>query len=231
MSKVSQFVGAKIVPENIEKDFTTCLFCFEEISKGGCWAGKYHIGVCKKCCDKLVDILIDTLEDADEEYIHLDADARMNKLIEITKKSFLKKEKQREKVISETSMKKIGLLYYLEIGIIDFFGITFSPEELKNKIDIEDCETIGNILTSEDIDICVDEIRRIIHLETKEEPHTIQFFAIPNPSYNTFDIGCVAKIMNNGSTYMFSNNKEYLQVYKEYLQVYNEYDNDIKSVL
>jgi len=39
-----------------------------------------------------------------------------------------------------------------------------------------------------------------------EKPHTIRFFAIPDPSNGNTEICCVAKVSNNGITFVFTNN-------------------------
>lgn len=223
MSKLTDVIGNIAIPEEFQNDFSKCLFCSKEITEGGGWAGTYHIGVCVNCCDHLIDLLIDTLEDADIEYQNLNSEERLERLLQITKERFLKKETDRSNLKSNQSMKKLGLKYYSEVGIIDFFELAMSPDELKRKIDPKNNYMVGCEFNINDVDVCVKKIKEIIYSETHEEPHTIKFFSIPNFDYNNFDIGCVAKISNNGSTYIFVNDKKYIENYESYTDINSVY--------
>jgi len=117
--------------------------------------------------------------------------------------------------------------YYAFVGIIDFFELTFDKKELAIRLtndDIfladdegntfENCYSLDKMNSIEKIE---EQIREIVFKEEKEYPHTIRYFAIPNPNYCDFDIGAVAKVSNNGSTYIFTPNIDYLKVIaKEY---------------
>lgn len=214
MSRLNDVVGNTAIPVDVQNEFSKCLFCLEEITEGGSWAGASNIGVCVNCCDHLIDLLIDTLEDADAEYKSLSSEERLEKLTKITKERFLKKENHSIKFKGNTSMKKLGLKYYSEIGIIDFFELTMSSDELKKKIDPKTNEMVGCSFNMNDVDVCVEKIKEIIYSETHEKPHIVRFFSIPNFDYNNFDIGCVAKIDNNGSTYIFANDRKFIENYQ-----------------
>lgn len=223
MSKLNDVIGNTGIPVDVQNEFSKCLFCFKEITEGGSWAGNYNIGVCVNCCDHLIDLLIDTLEDADAEYKNLSSEEQLEKLAKITKERFLKKESDSIKIKATKatrSMQKLGLKYYSEIGIIDFFELTMSSDELKRKVDSRNNEMIGCSFDMDDVDICIEKIKEIIYSETHENPHTVRFFSIPNFDYGSFDIGCVAKIDNNGSTYIFANDSKFIENYQSY--------NDIK---
>ncbi len=219
MSKLNDVVGNTAIPQEVQDNFSKCFFCSKEIIEGGSWCGTHDIGVCVDCCDHLIDLLIDTLEDADAEYQNLNSEKRLEKLIQITKERFLKKENDSKKLKPLRGMKKLGLKYYAEVGIIDSFELAMSPDELKRKIDPKNDFILGCEFNMNDVDDCVEKIKAIIYNETREEPHTIKFFSIPNFDYGNFDIGCVAKISNNGSTYIFVNDEKYIKNYECYTEI------------
>ncbi|MCL2753363.1 MAG: hypothetical protein FWE44_04355 [Defluviitaleaceae bacterium] len=52
-------------------------------------------------------------------------------------------------------------------------------------------------------------VSRVINKEYGESPHKIKFFALPLLNEITTDICCIAKIGNNGTTFIFTNNLEF----------------------
>ena len=224
MSRLSNTINNSGIPDEYQKQLSTCFFCGETITKGGCWAGQHHIGVCSNCSYFLIDLFIDTCEDSGE-FKDLEIQDKLKVIQEISGERLLKKaedlakyKRRIEKMKSDKEcMKKVGFKYYAEMGIIDIFNLTMTASELKQKINESESPYTNYIdFTSEDIDACINEITKIINDDTGESPHTIRFFAIPNFSYSTFDLGCVAKIDNNGSTFIFASNKQYFNAFDVY---------------
>lgn len=215
MARLNDFLDNEDIPNTIKDKFGKCFFCSKEINEGGIWSGTSDIGVCVNCCDHSIDLLIDTLEDADTEYRKLNSEERLEKLINITKERFFKKEKHNRGLKASESMKKLGLKYYAEVGIIDDFGLSMTPEELKGKLFDPNINYMGMCgFDVEDVDICLEKVKEIVYSKSDEEPHTIRFFSIPNFNNFSFDIGCVAKIDNNGCTYIFAKDKKFIENYE-----------------
>ncbi|KOA18323.1 hypothetical protein CLHOM_32200 [Clostridium homopropionicum DSM 5847] len=89
------------------------------------------------------------------------------------------------------------------MGIIDYFEFTMTTNEVIKKI-ADDPSYSKEIIMG-----CEREVKEFINENSGEYPHTVRFFAIPDFSYGTFNLGCVAKISNNGSTYILCGNREY----------------------
>ncbi len=112
----------------------------------------------------------------------------------------------------QTYMKNMQLRYYADVGIFDFFELTMDADELKKRavpeeeFDNENRE-FSYGFTSKDVDNCIEAVKQIVLQEGGEEPHTIRFFAMPIIENENFYLGCVAKITNNGITYIFSKDK------------------------
>lgn len=112
----------------------------------------------------------------------------------------------------QTYMKNMQLRYYADVGIYDFFELTMDLDELKKRATPEEEFENKNRdfcygFTSKDIDNCIEAVKQIVFQESGEKPHTIRFFAMPIIKNENFYLGCVAKIVNNGTTYMFTNDK------------------------
>lgn len=126
--------------------------------------------------------------------------------------------------------------YYAGVGIIDFFELTMDKTELAIRLSkigesgapvfdnegnlVEESYSVAKMKKIEGVE---EEIREIIYKVAKEYPHTIRFFPVPNPDYNAFDVCVVAKIDNNGSTYIFAPDKNYLESI-------NDETNSIKAI-
>lgn len=192
------------IPDEYQKQLSTCFFCDEEIKKGGCWVSNYHIGVCKECSPYLIDLLVDTLEDVSDEFERSSIEKKLEIISRIAKPRLEKKEANKKMLKKNKSMKKLGLRYYAELGIIDFFELSMTSEQI-----IDNFNGSSNI-EKEIIEGCVTEIEKFIEEKTGEKPHTVRFFTIPDFSYNGFCIGAVAKISNNGSTFVFCKYSNYL---------------------
>lgn len=113
---------------------------------------------------------------------------------------------------TQTYMKNMQLRYYADVGIFDFFELTMDADDLKKRavpeeeFDSENREFCYGF-TSKDVDNCIEAVKKIVFKEGGEEPHTIRFFAMPIVENENFYLGCVAKIDNNGTTYIFTKDK------------------------
>lgn len=102
--------------------------------------------------------------------------------------------------------------YMLATAPMDQFYWTMSFEEFKEKLVLEYNEYEGDWNhepsfkeVKENMAIAA----YIIEKVSTEYPHTIELFGIPNENY--CEICIVAKIRNNGTTYYFSDNLEFLK--------------------
>lgn len=116
-----------------------------------------------------------------------------------------------EKVKASVLKEKFGIQYYAELGIIDFFGLSLSKDDLKARVNFDFEDSYGSNQHSfyqridiADVDDMVEEIKQIIKENTGEEPVVVRFFAIPDFEYLGFNLCPIAKITNNGSTFVFS---------------------------
>ena len=91
MARVSNINKSDAIPQEDKDKLSTCLFCGEKVSIGGCWSGEYEVGVCGNHSGSLVDLLIDTLEDT-ESFEHLSANEKLQYLNNICENRLLKKE-------------------------------------------------------------------------------------------------------------------------------------------
>lgn len=203
MARVSQIRKGKGIPDNFQEELSTCFFCSDKIIKGGCWAGEHYIGVCQKCSCYLVDLIVDTLEDTDESFKNSSAEEKMKYIEELGMKRIMKKEVDNKKQEKYSYIKQLNLKYYAEVGIIDFFQCTMTTSEAIDKL-----SGVENYST-EVLNGCEKDVREFIYSISKEYPHTIRFFAIPDLNYSMFRLGCVAKIQNNGSTYILCGDRNY----------------------
>lgn len=128
---------------------------------------------------------------------------------------------------------KFGIKYFAELGIIDLFGLSLTGDELKERVKFDYNDTYGsnahsfyNNVDMADIDNIIKEIKEIIRLKSGEEPVVIRFFAIPNFTYLGFDLCPIAKISNNGSTFVFASDKEIF----EYFNRINGYYLEIEEI-
>lgn len=216
MSRLSETViKGNGIPDKQQEELKTCFFCGKKITKGGCWAGIYHLGVCQECSASLVDLLVDTLDDTDTAFEQSDIKEKEKRIGEIVMERVAKKDEKIKKLqqnVKYQFLKKMGIRFYCEVGIIDFFECTMTLNEAINKLnghDLYDEETLRG---------CGNDIKEFINSISGEYPHTIRFFAIPDLNYGMFKLACVAKIQNNGSTYILCDNEEYFDGFEE--QVY-----------
>lgn len=128
---------------------------------------------------------------------------------------------------------KFEIRYMAELGIIDLFGMSLSEEELKTRVEFDVKDEYGshfhsfyNRIASSDVDSAIEEVEQIIKNKTNEMPVLVRFFAIPDFAYSGFELSIVAKIDNNGSTFVFSKTKKLL----EYLNEETGYDLFIQEI-
>lgn len=91
-------------------------------------------------------------------------------------------------------------------GIIDWFEHTLSKQELILKTLEANIDKTFNEISS-DFSECEEQIKEVIFKQEKEYPHTIRYFSVPNFDQLAFDVYAVAKIDNNGSTYIFGSDE------------------------
>lgn len=225
MAKISEWLDGNGFPED-DKKIKKCVICGEEIHKGGFWHGDEVIACCQYDANKLIDLYLDTMADvgtfkgmSKEKQIEY-----VSKLVaeKITNKIEIDDRNNKRKV-----MEKFGFTYFAELGQMDYWGMTLTKDELQEKI-------VGDIyfpgmtekITKEDVEICHNSIIEIIAKETGEEPVKIGYFAFPEFTYNTFKIGCVAKIENNGSSFVFLDDSDLINVFS-----INEFSPTIKKCI
>jgi len=101
----------------------------------------------------------------------------------------------------------LKLKYMLTGGIIDWFEGSMTKKELT---DIAILKNTNGEAVKFYSSICKienkigDVIANITHGE--EKPHTVRYFCVPNFDTCEMDLCAIAKISNNGTTYVFANN-------------------------
>jgi len=96
--------------------------------------------------------------------------------------------------------------YVLSIGPIDQFHFSLSKEQLMSNL-----ANNFYISNSEIAEIEAMESYVIKYIEMIDEaPHIIRYLGIPNDNNNDLDLVVIAKICNNGTCFVFSNDFEYL---------------------
>ena len=175
------------------------------MEKGGFWSGVSEIVVCKNCAMHLIDFYIDTLYDTDERFLEASIEDKKHIINKIVEKRLIKKEKIREKSWNYSSLKHFGLKYCSELGIIDDFSLVFDEEQFINIL------AKDALVSLEKIKGCTKDVKKYIKEISGEEPVKIGFFSIPDFDSNCFNFAIVAKIENNGSTYLICDDKNYLE--------------------
>lgn len=110
-------------------------------------------------------------------------------------------------------------MYYIRGGIIDWFSFTLSKEETyksyvyNSRFNVPDFQHLVNF--EKELNDLEKKIRQTIFKEENEYPITIRYFGVPNFDYLEVELCAIAKVENNGSTYAFSENKEFLELYND----------------
>jgi len=230
MARLSKTLGSSI-PEKYQKEMSQCYFCGEQITHGGMWAGdEHHLGVCKECSPLLIDWYVDTVMDT-TGFEKLNLDEKKKEVFNVVERRLEKKEGLLKQMNKDKGLHKLGIRYYSELGIIDYFGLTLSVDEMKGRL--KEVSPFGSnlalgygVFESEDIDIAVEEIKSLIDKKWGESPHTVRFFGVPDFDGLNFKLCAIAKIENNGSTIIFSENKKILQ----FLETWGDGDPTIYEV-
>lgn len=101
--------------------------------------------------------------------------------------------------------------YVLQTSPFDFWKATMKPETLTSN----DPDSYYNEYQDDEINKMVDSIIKVISIVEEEEPHTVAFTSIPTPCGDTFELVGLAKISNNGTSYVFSNDIDYIKYLKK----------------
>jgi len=102
--------------------------------------------------------------------------------------------------------------YVIEGSPIDYFYTTLSKEDLiKAYNNGYDCSREFEENLNANYGFIVSTVERL----GKEKPYTVRYFSIPRYGWCDMEICALAKIDNNGTTYMFTNNREFAQFISE----------------
>lgn len=201
------------VPKEYKEHFKKCIFCGREIEKGGGWqCNDLEIGVCEKDAYFLLDLYIDTMTDTGT-FLNMNLEQKKECIFHETEKRIEKKEKIDSRNIARKAFTALGMYYYRACTPIDFWALSMTKEELvaKLKQEVTEWEMVKSEEKSQYVDICENQIIKIVEKESGEQPHTIKYFALPDVDYCGFSVGCAAKIENNGITYIFIRSRELLE--------------------
>lgn len=100
--------------------------------------------------------------------------------------------------------------YVLQTSPFDFWKATMTPEYLA------DAETNEYYSEHSKVEITnmVNAMKDIINIIEGEEPHTVAFTSIPTACGDTFELVGLAKISNNGTSFVFCNDLDYIKYLK-----------------
>lgn len=97
--------------------------------------------------------------------------------------------------------------YIMEVQPIDFWELTVTAE---NIVDYEKQEVIS--FAKEDIFRFEKYIKKATKEITGETPCTVRFSGLPDPDYSSLELIGFSKIRNNGQTYVFCNDLEFMKL-------------------
>ena len=106
--------------------------------------------------------------------------------------------------------------YVIEGGPIDWFYSTLSKPQLieANRTENAEFATDGGEFqksVEKNYRFIEDTVLRL----SGEKPHTIKYFSIPNYDTCNMEICALAKISNNGTTYTFTNNRQFTDFFSD----------------
>lgn len=111
-------------------------------------------------------------------------------------------------VVKEINVIGFNLFKYLLVtGPIDNWGNTMTERQLSESQFESDLLGIVDNNTELGIDNL---ISSFVFKVAEERPHTIRYTGIPKPDIYDVELVAIAKIYNNGTCFMFSNDFEYL---------------------
>ena len=99
--------------------------------------------------------------------------------------------------------------YQVALPPIDFFEYSLSMEQMINNV--------SGYESGEDKIIHIVRVYQFVkdYVSSMDgEPHTIRFVAIPGEGGYNFELVVVAKVLNNVTSYVFSDNKNFLESIK-----------------
>lgn len=102
--------------------------------------------------------------------------------------------------------------YVIEGSPIDFFYTMQSKNSLIQAYcdeQVEDSNFIDNLNTN--YDFIISTVEKI----SCEKPTIVRYFSIPRYGYCDMELCAIAKIDNNGTTFMFTNNKDFAEFISE----------------
>ncbi|MBO0571161.1 hypothetical protein [Clostridium botulinum] len=108
-------------------------------------------------------------------------------------------------------MIKDNFKYVLEGTQIDFFFSAFSKEQLIESYREESSRYGYGITFEKKLENNYDFVKSTVKEICGESPHTIRYFSIPRYGWGDMDICALAKIENDGTTFMFTNNREFAE--------------------
>jgi hypothetical protein len=100
--------------------------------------------------------------------------------------------------------------YVLQTSPFDFWKATMTPEYL---VDAETNEYYSEH-SKDEITSMVNSMKDIINIIEGEEPHTVAFTSIPKACGDVFELVGLAKISNNGTSFVFCNDLDYIKYLK-----------------
>ena len=167
---------------------TACLICQNESPYDVFWNDNGRIFYICKNCEYIIKGLYKDVVFQESENKGLSIDEivkcdldKMQKIIEMRNKNKMYK-------------------YAVCAGIIDYFEPSFTMQQILSDDDLK-----------KDYEIKISQINEYIFGLENEKPHTIRFFSLPNFDYSHMEIYAIAKISNNGSTYVFGDDPEVLE--------------------
>ncbi len=108
--------------------------------------------------------------------------------------------------------------YVLSISPIDFFALTLTKDQIIENIRYENSINGSQDNTKYYLNGFnnIDELEAYISnyiVNIEEKPHTIRYMCTPEmDGGNSLELAVIAKISNNGTCFIFSNNKGYLEL-------------------
>jgi hypothetical protein len=104
----------------------------------------------------------------------------------------------------------------MEGSPIDFFYACLSKDSLISNYRDEAKHLGGSISEFESkVDKAIEFVKSTVEKMSDELPHTIKFITIPRYGFCDTEICMLAKISNNGTTYLFTDNKDFAEFISE----------------
>lgn len=105
--------------------------------------------------------------------------------------------------------KGLGFKYAIETEPFDFWHTTLSPEQLIGNYRQEEFNYFETEVKQ--VEELVEQIKEIVFAISNEQPFKIAFTSIPTQCGSLFELVGLAKIYNNGTSYVFSNDLNYMK--------------------